>query len=173
MGQRKIHRAEEGLYKTRRYTNPAKVKKTARDIGFQFFYSLLTVCILGFCVKESASSFMFSSILYSVSLLKEYMDSSAQRRLRKYIRNMQILLLGLIFAIAVLYLFNVLVGISIEGSLYIRINPDWAVSFEKRLHLKYLWIVQGVTALLTGVDWFVLCAVAEKETCRRDRNPWE
>lgn len=140
------------------FVKPDDLKNVGAGLGFRFFISLGTVLLLGFGVKENADSFMLSSLIYALPLLREYFSFIPRQKSRKTFRNIQRVLLTVLVIISALYMADILISISVilpEKKIFIGINPEWAFSPVGEISIVYIWVIQLAAAFLTGLDWFI------------------
>lgn len=142
---------------TSRYThrrNSTKPNTFSDNLGFRVIYTLLSVVVLGFCVNDSITSFMSSSVIYIVPLLKEYLSFKPNRKGLIILHKLELWTLYIIISFIILYYFNVLIDCSENDIIYIGLNPEWVISFDGKLRLFYIWVVHALTSFFVILDFF-------------------
>lgn len=142
---------------TSRYThkkNSAKPNTFSENLGFRVIYTLLSVVVFGFCVNDSINSFMSSSVIYIVPLLKEYLSFKPNRKELILLHQLELWTLYIIISFIVLYYFNVLIDCSENGILYFSLNPEWVIYFDKKIRVFYIWVVHALTSFFVILDFF-------------------
>ena len=100
------------------------------------------------------NSFIIASALFAVPLLRDYLAFQPTTRIRKFLRDIQIKLIGLVIIIILLYSTNIFIDASSANSICIALNPEWIVSSKISISVKIIWIFHIMIAICTGLDWF-------------------
>ncbi len=135
--------------------NPAKLNVITDSLGFRAIYAILSVVVLGFCVNDSITSFMSSSVIYIIPLLKEYLSFKPNRKGLILFHKLELAILYIIVSFIVLYYFNVFIACQENDIIYIALNPEWVISSNKKLKLFYIWVVHALTILFVLTDFIV------------------
>ena len=126
------------------------------SLGFRIAFTLLSVLILGICPQGTSSSTLFSAyLMFSLPMLKEYLEFTPTDRLRKVIKGVEIIWHVVIILVSLLCLCGVLELVDVSGIPYIQISKDFVLFPESKMRVVHFWAFVCVTVGFCVSDWML------------------